>query len=155
MNFYMRDAFLESRQKSPNLGMVGIVDDDSDISMLFADALCGIEGVSVFTFNESLEALKHFTKNKEEYILIICDLMMPKLNGLDLVKKIKQISSKTRIIITSCYEIEPCELQSCINKGIIDKIIEKPVSMNTLCQEVKNQINYYLNFQNHPIRHIY
>lgn len=150
MKFYIRDGSLESRQKSPNLGMVGIVDDGSDISMLFADALCGIEGVSVFTFNESLEALKHFTENKEEYILIICDLMMPKLNGLDLVKKIKQISPKTRIMITSCYEIEPGELQSCINKGIIDKIMEKPVSMNTLCREVKNQINYYLKFHIHP-----
>jgi len=140
----MRHVTLESHQKSPKQGMVGIVDDDSDISMLFRDALCGIDGISVFTFNESLEALKQFTKNKEEYILFICDLMMPKMNGLDLVKKLKLINHKTRIIITSCYEIEPGELQICINKGIIDKIIEKPVSMNTLCQEVKNQINYWL-----------
>jgi hypothetical protein len=43
--------------------MVAIVDDDSDISMLFTDALRGIDdGISVFTFNDSLEALKHFTK---------------------------------------------------------------------------------------------
>jgi response regulator RpfG family c-di-GMP phosphodiesterase len=61
-----------------------------------------------------------------------------------LVKKIKQISPKTRIVITSCYEIEPGELQTCINKGVIDKIVEKPISMNSLRQEVKNQINCYL-----------
>jgi response regulator RpfG family c-di-GMP phosphodiesterase len=139
---YIRDAFLKSWQISPNQGMVGIVDDDSDIVMLFAEALCGIDGISVFTFNESLEALKHFTNNKEEYFLVICDLMMPRLNGLDLVKKIKQISPKTRTMITSCYEIEPGELQSCVNRGIIDKIIEKPISINTLRREVKNQINY-------------
>ena len=135
---------MKSRQISPNQGMVGIVDDDSDIIKLFADALCEIDGISVFTFNESVEALKHFTNNKEEYILVICDLMMPGLNGLDLVKKIKQISPKTRTMITSCYEIEPGELQTCINKGIIDKIIEKPIGMNSLRQKVKNQINYYL-----------
>jgi DNA-binding NtrC family response regulator len=140
----MTDAFLESGQKSPNQGMIGIVDDDSDICMLFADALCDVDGILVFTFSESLDALKHFTNNKEKYILVICDLMMPGLNGLDLVKKIKQISPKTRSMITSAYEIEPGELQACVNKGIIDKIIEKPISMSTLRQEVKNQIDYHL-----------
>lgn len=139
----MRVASLESGQISPNEGMVGIVDDDSDISMIFADALRGIDGISVFTFNDSLEALKHFTNNKEEYILVICDLMMPGLDGLDLVKKIKKLSPKTRTMIISGYEIEPGELQIDINKGIIDKIIQKPISMNGLRREVKNQINDY------------
>jgi DNA-binding NtrC family response regulator len=139
----MRVASLESGQISPNEGMVAIVDDDSDISMIFADALRGIDGISVFTFNDSLEALKHFTNNKEEYILVICDLMMPRLDGLDLVKKIKKLSPKTRTMIISGYEIEPGELQIDLNKAIIDKIIQKPVSMNGLRQEVKNQINDY------------
>jgi DNA-binding NtrC family response regulator len=130
-------------QISSNERMIAIVDDDSDISMLFAEALRGIDGISVLTFNDSLEALKHFTNNKEKYILVICDLMMPGLNGLDLVKKIKKLSPKTRIMITSGYEIEPCELQIDINKGIIDKIIQKPISMNALRQEVKNLINDY------------
>ena len=140
----MKVASLESGQISPNGGMVGIVEDDSDISMIFAEALRAIDGISVLTFNNSLEALKHFTNNKEEYILIICDLMMPRLNGLDLVKKIKKLSPKTRTMIISGYEIEPGELQIDIKQGIIDKIIQKPISMNSLRQEVKNQINDYL-----------
>jgi DNA-binding NtrC family response regulator len=139
----MRVASSEYGQISPNEGMVGIVDDDSDISMIFAEALRGIGGISVFTFNDSLEALKHFTNNKEEYILVICDLMMPMLDGLDLVKKIKKLSPKTRTMIISGYEIEPGELQIDIHQGIIDKIIQKPISMNGLRQEVKNQINEY------------
>jgi len=49
---------LESRQISSKEGLIGIVDDDSDISMLFADALRGVDGgISIFTFNDSLEAL--------------------------------------------------------------------------------------------------
>jgi hypothetical protein len=49
----MRVASSESEQISPNEGMVGIVDDDSDISMIFAEALRDIGGISVFTFNDS------------------------------------------------------------------------------------------------------
>jgi DNA-binding NtrC family response regulator len=127
----------------PNQWIVGIVDDDSDISVLFAEALRGIDGISVFTFNDSLDALEHFTNNKEQYILVVCDLMMPRLNGLELVKKIKKLSPKTRTMITSGYEIEPGELQINIEMGIIDKIIQKPISMNGLRQGVKNQINNY------------
>ena len=134
---------LDSEQISPNGGMVGIVEDDLPTSMIFADALRVIDGISVFTFNNSLEALKHFTNNKEKYILVICDLMMPRLNGLDLVKKIKKLSPKTRTMIISGYEIEPCELQIDINKGIIDEIIQKPISMYGLRQKVKNQIKDY------------
>jgi response regulator RpfG family c-di-GMP phosphodiesterase len=69
--------------------------------------------------------------------------MMPSLNGLDLIKKIKKLSPKTRTVITSGYEIEPGELQINTNKGIIDKSIQKPISMKGLRQEVKNQINDY------------
>jgi len=134
---------LESGQVSPNKGMVGIVDDEKDITTLFGEALRDIEGISVFTFNDSLEALKHFTNNKEEYILIISDLSMPGMNGLDLVKKIKKLSPKTRIMITSGYEIELCERQIDTNNEIINKIIEKPISMSRFRQEVKNQVKAY------------
>jgi response regulator RpfG family c-di-GMP phosphodiesterase len=92
---------------------------------------------------DSFDALEHFTNNKEQYILVVCDLMMPRLNGLELVKKIKKLSPKTRTMITSGYEIEPGELQINIEMGIIDKIIQKPISMNGLRQGVKNQINNY------------
>ena len=139
----MRVASLDSGQISPNEGMVSIVDDESSITTLYGEALRGIDGILVFTFNDSLEALEHFTNNKEDYILVICDLMMPSLNGLDLVKKIKKLSPKTRTMIISGYEIEPGELQIDINQGIIDKIIQKPISMNSLRQEVKNQISDY------------
>jgi hypothetical protein len=46
-------------------------------------------------------------------------------------------------MIISGYEIEPGELKIDINSGIIDKIIQKPISINGLRREVKNQINDY------------
>ena len=44
-------------------------------------------------------------------------------------------------MITSGYEIDPGELQIDIKKGILDEIIQKPISMNRFRQEVKNQVN--------------
>ncbi len=55
----------------------------------------------------------------------------------------KKTRPKTRTMIISGYEIEPGELKIDINSGIIDKIIQKPISINGLRREVKNQINDY------------
>ncbi len=55
--------------------LVGIVDDDEDITELFHDGLCGnIDGIKVVTFNDHVSALEHFTENKENYSLVISDL---------------------------------------------------------------------------------
>lgn len=55
--------------------LVGIVDDDEDITELFHDGLCGnIDGIKVVTLNDPVSALEHFTENKENYSLVISDL---------------------------------------------------------------------------------
>ena len=69
-----------------------IVDDDIDITALFQDALCeNFEGISIVSFNDPIIAFEHFTANKENYALVISDLRMPGLNGLELLKKDKEL----------------------------------------------------------------
>jgi DNA-binding NtrC family response regulator len=75
--------------------IVSVVDDEIDITTLFHDALCeNIIEVSVFTFNDPVAALKHFRENESDYALIISDLRMSGLNGLELLKKAKGSSPK-------------------------------------------------------------
>lgn len=62
-------------QISTNNLIVSIVDDELDITELFRDAICdSIDGISVFTFNDPIIALEHFTDNKQDYALVISDL---------------------------------------------------------------------------------
>jgi DNA-binding NtrC family response regulator len=72
-----------------NNRIVSIVDDEIDITDLFQDALCGIFGISVVSFNDPIVALEHFKVNKENYALVMTDLRMPNLNGLELLKSEK------------------------------------------------------------------
>jgi DNA-binding NtrC family response regulator len=127
---------------SSNNIIVSIVEDELDITNLFHDALRKtVYGVSVVSFNDSVLALKHFKKNKGNYRLVIADWRMPKLDGLELLNKVKKLNPNVRTILISAYEVENEPIfQEFMEEGIIDKFIQKPVTMNYLCREVNNQL---------------
>jgi DNA-binding NtrC family response regulator len=128
---------------STNKRIVSIVDDDIYIAQLFHQALSeNIDGISVFSFNDPIMAFEHFTENKENYALVISDLRMPSLNGLELLKKVKDLNPKVRTILMSAYNFEEEELyQSYMIEAVINSTIEKPVTMNILYQRVTDQLD--------------
>ena len=91
-----------------------------------------------------LSPLNSFTGNKQNYALVISDLRMPGLNGLELLKKIKSSSPNVTTILMSAYNFEENELfQRYMKVGIIDSTIEKPVTNNRLCQRVRDEFEVY------------
>lgn len=121
------------------------MDDDIDITTLFHDILCeNVLDARVYAFNDPIFALQHFTENKHDYALIISDLRMPGLNGLELLKKVKIANSKVRTILMSAYNFdEDPTYQAYMEEGIIDTTIEKPVTIHRLCQRVKDELENY------------
>jgi DNA-binding NtrC family response regulator len=89
-------------------------------------------------------ALKHFTENESNYALLISDLRMPGLNGLELLKKVKVSNPKVRTILMSAYNFdEDPTYQKYMNERIIDSTIEKPVTIHRLCQRVQDELKIY------------
>jgi DNA-binding NtrC family response regulator len=128
-----------------NIKIVSIVDDELDITQLYQDAIYGhINGISVVCFNNPITALEHFIENKKDYALVISDLRMPNLNGLDLLSKIKMLNSNVRTILVSAYEIkEDKAFQKYVKDGTIDLFIEKPIPIDWLRQKVREQIEAF------------
>jgi DNA-binding NtrC family response regulator len=128
-----------------NNRIVGIVDDELDITQLYQDAIYGhISGISVVCFNNPVTALEHFIENKKDYALVISDLRMPNLNGLELLKKIRMLNSNVRTILVSAYEVQEDEIfQRYMKEGIIDLFIEKPIPIDWLRQKVREQVKLY------------
>jgi DNA-binding NtrC family response regulator len=130
-----------------NNRIVSIVDDDINITKLFDVALReNIDGISVFSFNDPIMAFQHFTENKENYVLVISDLRMPGLNGLELLKKVKTLNPNVRTILMSAYNFEEEELyQEYMKETVINSTIAKPVTMNILYQIVQEELDAQLN----------
>ncbi|HET6727015.1 MAG TPA: response regulator [Nitrososphaeraceae archaeon] len=128
-----------------NKRIVSIVDDEIYITKLFHEALReNIDGISVFSFIDPVIAFEHFTENNANYALVISDLRMPGLNGLELLKKVKTSNPKVRTILMSAYNFEEDELyQQYMKEAVINSSIEKPVTMNRLYQRVGDELNLY------------
>lgn len=128
-------------QISTNNLIVSIVDDELDITELLRDAICdSIDGISALTFNDPIIALEHFEDNKQDYALVISDLRMPSINGLELLKRIKSSSPNVRTILMSAFNLEFDELyRTYSDEGIIDSSIEKPVTIDALCQRIRDE----------------
>jgi DNA-binding NtrC family response regulator len=123
--------------------LVAIVDDEKDITVLFRDALQRIKGISIFAFTNPLMALEHFTINKEQYVLVISDLRMPSLNGLELVKKIKDLNPLSRTILMTAFEIDDNLFQEYSKKEIINAFVQKPIRLDDLFVVVNNELHTY------------
>jgi DNA-binding NtrC family response regulator len=128
-----------------NKKIVSVVDDDLNTTELFHVALSeNIDGISVASFNDPVIALEHFAANKDAYVLVISDLRMPGLNGLELLKKVKSSNRKVRTILMSAYNFdEDLLFLKYMEEGIIDSSIDKPVTMNSLYQRVREELNAY------------
>jgi DNA-binding NtrC family response regulator len=128
-----------------NKKIVSVVDDDLHTTELFQIALSeNIDSISVVSFNDPIIALEHYAANKDAYALVIADLRMPSLNGLELLKKVKSSNPKVRTILMSAYNFdEDLLFLKYMEEGIIDSSIDKPVTMNRLYQRVREELNAY------------
>ncbi len=96
------------------------VEDEVNISTLIKDALSDYF-LSFSTASNGEEGLEKFKKLKPD--IVITDIMMPKINGLDMTKKIKEINENIPIIILSAFS-DKDKLLKAIDMGITKYFIK-------------------------------
>ena len=67
-------------------------------------SLCSTEGVDVIRFTDAVNALEHFKINRKNYALMISDLRMPVINGVQLLKTVKDLNPSARTVLTTDFE---------------------------------------------------
>jgi DNA-binding NtrC family response regulator len=94
------------------------------------------EGYSVDTAEDAVAALKQFDKGK--YDLILLDMKMPGMGGLELLSKIKEIDKDSVVILITAFASVPTAIQA-LKEGAYD-YVTKPVDPDELNNLVKNAI---------------
>lgn len=107
------------------------VEDESELREITSKFLRGIIG-NISAVSDGNEALIKF--NNEKYDLIVTDINMPRLNGVDLIKEIKRINPSIPIIVTTAYNDQD-QLEN-LNQIGMDEYVNKPVDLLKLVSKM-------------------
>ena len=118
-----------------------IVDDEPDALFTY-ECFLSDEGYHVEGFTDPQEALKRLIQLEASsyYQLVILDIRMPRLNGLQLFNTIKAISPKTKIMFCSALDIAE-ELTSILPDIKYNHIIKKPVEREYFVSKINSMLN--------------
>lgn len=107
-----------------------LVDDDIELTELLS-TLLELEGFDVETANNGLEALQ---KLNESYKLVLLDVMMPKLNGIETLKEIRKVSNVPVMMLTARGE----DIDRVLGLELgADDYLSKPLTIVNLLQELR------------------
>jgi DNA-binding response OmpR family regulator len=116
-----------------SLRRILVVDDDADTCALIADILEeeGYDVCSCLRGEEALDMLK-----QERYDLVLSDIKMPRISGIDLLLHVRRMGLDTEVILMTAY----ASLQTAIQalRGEAFDYLTKPFSLNELRQRIRH-----------------
>ena len=118
--------------------VVLIVDDDPDMTSIFSLGLQD-EGFEVYTHNDPLEVLSQFRPNF--YDLLLVDISMPKMNGIDLSRQLLELDPNVKICFITAGEANIEVLRELYPTRGIGCFIRKPVTIDQLVRRVKAELD--------------
>lgn len=105
---------------------------------LYRDALSGA-GHEVDGFTDSLAAYSHFQENPDRYEAVISDVRMQGMSGIQLAKKLKDVSKDVHIFLMSAFELNEAPHSDLREIGL-KEFLQKPFHMKQLVAMVEKHI---------------
>jgi DNA-binding response OmpR family regulator len=112
------------------------VDDIESVRSFLNDAL-PMFGYSVICAEDGMDGLEKFRENKNRIHVLLLDVVMPKLNGIELFKEINKVEPNIKALFMSG------EKGSLDSYNLQDKIkcISKPFEIMTLLREMRGVLD--------------
>ena len=110
-----------------------VIDDERSIRNSMKDIL-SFEGHEVSLAENGMEGLVAVKTEKPE--LVFCDIKMPKMEGIEVLQRIKEFTSEIPVIMISGHGTIDTAIDA-IKKGAYD-FIEKPLDLNRILITIKN-----------------
>jgi DNA-binding response OmpR family regulator len=124
---------------SSSSSSVIVVDDEIELSILYKEFLIK-EGYNTISFSDPLMALEYFKETSANHSLIITDMRMPGICGIELAKKIRESSEKIKIFLMTAFDISDLENNADFKAAKIDRLIQKPVHFSELREMIKSAL---------------
>lgn len=109
-----------------------VVDDEPDIALLTGHLL-KLEGFEVDYFTTGDAAFIQFLKSPKEYSVIVSDVRMPDVNGIELAHAIHELNPEVPIVFITAFDMRNKDLPAFMNK---EDVIKKPFLGRHLSQRL-------------------
>ena len=116
-----------------------VIDDERSIHNSMKDIL-QYEGYEVVLAENGMEGLVSVKSEKPD--IVFCDIKMPKMEGIEVLERIKEFSADTPVIMISGHGTIDTAIEA-IRKGAYD-FIEKPLDLNRILITIKNATDKHL-----------
>lgn len=114
-----------------------VLDDESDIVFTLKRSL-EVSGFPVFGFTDPFLALEHFANNVDRYALVLTDVRMPNMDGLEFASNVRKLSRRVKILLMSAFDMNDLEIEPSLG---IAALLQKPLSPIQLNEIVAKHIN--------------
>ena len=114
-----------------------IVEDEIELASLYREFVNDL-GYDVDSFTDPSLALEHFKYSSKEYSLVLTDLRMPSMSGIELALKMREINDTMKIFLMTAFDVTDIENQIQYKLARIDRIIQKPIKLSIL-KDILNQ----------------
>ncbi len=123
-------------QSKQGKGLI-LLADDEDILRMTGQDLFNDLGFDVIVAENGVEAVDLYSKHKDEIVLVVLDMVMPKMSGYEAFESMQKINPVVNAIVTSGYT-EEGKIAELLGKGL-KGFLQKPFTyseLNTLLSEV-------------------
>ncbi len=110
---------------------VMVVDDEEELANLYRMFL-ERSGFNSVSFTDPLSALDHYRQNHEKYSVVITDWKMPKLDGIQFAKKIREYNTTVKILLITAFCTNESFKKEVYREAHISDVIEKPFKFKEL-----------------------
>ena len=101
-----------------------VLDDEDDIVIIFKRSI-EQGGFSVFGFTDPLLALEHFRNNPDKCGLVLTDIRMPQMSGIEFAAHVRRISPTVKILIMSAFDMNDLIIALSLQ---VAELLQKPLS---------------------------
>ena len=114
-----------------------IVEDDKDFLWLLRQSF-NVKDLDVFYAVDGEEGLE--TAKKEKPDLMLIDILLPKMNGIDMAKKIKELGITTQMIFLTNLR-DPQHISEVMSIAVgADYIVKSDMHIDAIIERVKNKL---------------
>jgi PAS domain S-box-containing protein len=115
------------------------VDDESHIVSAAEDTL-NDHGYKVIASTDPVKALDLFTQHREDISLVITDIVMPQLDGIELIRRIRSLEPDVKIIAISGYKKHVEDKKGVENKERVS-FLQKPFEVRDLLAAIRRNLD--------------